>query len=65
MFTALTVYYIEGTAADRHHLMGEIIAKPERAYGIRGNLFSFLMPWGKVHADLNRVFERGDLAQWQ
>ena len=41
--------------------MEEIVAKPERAYGVRGCLFSFLMPWEKLHADINRVFGEGDV----
>ena len=64
VFTGLIVYYIEGSPEQRHHLMEATIAKPERAYGIRGNLFSFLMPWEKIHADIARVFERGDLSEW-
>ena len=61
VFTALIVYYIEGSSEHRHHLMEEIVAKPERAYGVRGCLFSFLMPWEKLHADINRVFGEGDV----
>lgn len=44
--------------------MEEIVAKPERAYGVRGCLFSFLMPWEKLHADINRVFGEGDVTSF-
>jgi len=64
IFTGLITYYIEGAPDERHHLMKEIVAKPQRAYGIRGNLFSFLLPWERIHEEIEKTVERGDLSEW-
>ena len=44
--------------------MKEVIAQPQRAYGVRGSLFSFLMPWEKIQQDVERTLQLGDLSEW-
>ena len=46
-FSGLVTYYIEGDASQRGRLMQETLGSPQRAWEVRGNLFSFLLPWGK------------------
>lgn len=36
----------------------------ERSYKVRGNLFSFLLPWEEVVRQLREQQGGGDLAQW-
>ena len=52
VFTGLVTYYIEGAQEHRHHLMEEAITQPQRAYGVRGSLFSFLLPWDQIQRDV-------------
>ena len=47
VFTGLITYYIEGSIEHLHHLMDEGFAQHQRAYGVRGSLFSFLA-WVKA-----------------
>ena len=58
VFTALITYYVEG---DRGHLMNEQMHRPQRAYAVRGNAFSFHMPWEKIMEQLGRVLEEDHL----
>ena len=64
VFTGLITYYIEGSADQRGHLMQETLGKVQRAYAVRGNCFSFLLPWDTVMKKLSRSFARGDFTQW-
>ena len=64
VFTGLITYYIEGAQEHRHHLMEETIAQPQRAYGVRGSLFSFLMPWEKIQEDVEQKLRLGNLSEW-
>ena len=64
VFTGLITYYIEGAQEHRHHLMEEAIAQPQRSYGVRGSLFSFLMPWEKIQEDVEKSLQHGDLSEW-
>ena len=48
IFTGLITYYVEGKNTERGHLMEEAVGSPQRAYAIRGNCFSFLLPWDTV-----------------
>ena len=41
VFSGLITYYIEGDGNQRGHLMEEELAKPQRAWAVRGSLFSF------------------------
>ena len=51
LFSGLITYYIEGSSADRHHLMMEKAAQPRLSYGVRGNIFSFLMDWEQTQTE--------------
>ena len=42
--------------------MQAILGKAEFAWGVRGNMFSFLLLWEKV--ELMSKFEDGDLSEW-
>ena len=64
VFSGLVTYYIEGPPSDRHHMMESAVGKPERARAVRGNLFSFLLPWEEVMAQLFQQIEQGDLMEW-
>ena len=44
--------------------MEESLAQPQRAYGVRGSLFSFLLPWEKIQQDVAKTLQHGDLSQW-
>ena len=44
--------------------MEETIAQPQRAYGVRGSLFSFLMPWEKIQEDVEQKLRLGNLSEW-
>ena len=39
VFTGSITYYVEGSFAERHHMLEEPVGHPERTYGIRGNIF--------------------------
>jgi len=62
VFTGLICYYIEGAMEDRKHLMDE--AQPQRAYGVRGSVFSFLLPMDQIQRDIQATLVQGDLSQW-
>ena len=36
----------------------------KHSYGIRGNIFSFLLPWEKVLTEFFEKVEDGDLSHW-
>ena len=44
--------------------MEEALAQPQRAYGVRGSLFSFLLPWEKIQQDVEKTLQQGDLSEW-
>ena len=58
VFTALITYYVEG---DRGHLLNVEQHRPERAYAVRGNAYSFHMPWEGIAEKLGTVLEEEDL----
>ena len=39
LFSGLVTYYIEGSPAERHHLMSEKVVQPRLSYGVRGFFF--------------------------
>ena len=45
IFTALITYYVEG---DKGHLLNEEQHRPKRGYAVRGNVYSFHMPWEEI-----------------
>ena len=64
VFSGLVTYYIEGDASQRGHMMHETLGSPQRAWAVRGNLFSFLLPWEKIMAQLSKCFLTGDFREW-
>ena len=64
VFSGLVTYYIEGDASQRCNMMQEVLGKPKRAWAVRGNLFSFLLPWENVMAQLSKCFLTGDFREW-
>ena len=55
LFRGLVTYYIEGDRSDRHHLMEENAAQPRLSYGVRGNVFSFLLDWEQTQEDMSKL----------
>ena len=49
---------------ERCHVMKEALGSPKRAWAVRGNIFSFLLPWEKVMAQLSKCFLEGDFREW-
>ena len=64
IFTGLITYYIEGNPNERGHLMEETLGTPQRSIGVRGNCFSFLLPWENVMSLLSKAFAEGDFRTW-
>ena len=52
VFTSLITYYVEG---DKGHMLNVRQHKPQRAYAVRGNLYSFHMPWEDIAAKLGAI----------
>ena len=44
--------------------MQESLGHLQRAYAVRGNCFSFLLPWDTVMKTLSRAFAEGDFSEW-
>ena len=40
------------------------MAQPRLSYGVRGNIFSFLMDWEKTQADLSKLLGECDVWDW-
>lgn len=55
VFSGLITYYIEGDQGDKHNLMQVPVGHAQKSWGVRGNLFSFLLPWDEV---LRQLFEK-------
>ena len=64
VFSGLVTYYVEGNAAQRGHMMREALGRAQRAWAGRGNIFSFLLPWEQVMAQLSKCFLTGDFTEW-
>ena len=64
VFSGLVTYYIEGGPSQRRNLMDTRLGGPQRSYKVRGNLFSFLLPWEDVIRQLSDKCEEGDLSEW-
>ena len=52
VFTCMIVYYIEG---DRGHLLEERVGEATHATVVRGNAYSFHMPWEQLLRKLNQA----------
>ena len=64
VFSGLITYYVEGHVSNRYNLMDSTLGKAERSWGVRGNLFSFQLPWEQVLQQLYEKVEDGDLSDW-
>jgi hypothetical protein len=64
VFSGLVTYYVEGRPADNYNLMDTALGKAHHSWAVRGNLFSFLLPWEKVLKQLFQKVEDGDLSEW-
>ena len=64
LFSGMITYYIEGAQYDRHHLMEENVAQPRLSYGVRGNIFSFLMSWEQTQEDMSKLLGECDVWEW-
>ena len=45
-------------------MMREPLGRPQRAWAVRENIFSFLLAWEKVMAQLSKYFLTGDFTEW-
>ena len=52
VLTCLISYYVEG---DRGHLLNAEQHRPRHAYAVRGNVYSFHMPWEEIGDKLLQV----------
>ena len=64
VFSGLITYYIEGDPSQRGHMMESPIGQPQRAWAVRGSIFSFLLPWEETMKQLSKSFEEGDFTHW-
>ena len=62
--TTLVTYYVEGHPKERHHVCDEEIGQQQRAYAIRGNVFSYILPWESILASACAVTPAEWLNQW-
>ena len=54
VFTCLITYYVEG---DRGHMMNVEHHRPNWQYAVRGNVYSFHLPWEEIAKKLGSVLE--------
>jgi hypothetical protein len=59
VFTCLITYYVEG---DRGHLLQEEHLQQKGAVAVRGNAYSFGMPWEKIVDALSKMCDDKELA---
>ena len=59
IFTALICYYVEG---DRGHSMNVQQHLPDRGYAVRGNVYSFAMPWEQIIQNMEKVLQGEDVS---
>ena len=59
LFTALITYYVE---RDKGHMLNVRQHKPQRAYAVRCNAYSFHMPWEDIAAKLGAITAEDGLA---
>ena len=64
VFSGLVTYYIEGDPGDRHNLMQVPVGSAQKSCGVRGNLFSCLLPWEKMLQQQFEKIQDGDLTDW-
>ncbi len=57
-WTTLVMYYVDG---DRGHVMGEEAAMQSDRWAVRGNVFSFHMPWEDILEKINEIIDDKDI----
>ncbi len=58
-FTSMICFYIDG---DKGHLMEEELFNPQHRHAVRGNVFSYQMPWEKIIERLEATTKDKELA---
>ena len=58
MWTHMIVYYVEGNAG---HVMNQVVGKAEWRSNVKGQCFSFIMPWAQLIREFKTRMERDDL----
>ena len=61
LFTSIIVYYIEG---EKQHLVNTDLGSQERTYVVRGNVFSFLMPWEQIQMHMHEFVIDEEMSTW-
>ena len=65
VFSSLVIYYLEGDKDSKWgNFMDTPVGKAPRSWGVRGNIFQFLLPWEDVLRQLFEKVEDGDPSQW-
>ena len=47
-FSSQVTCYVEGKSKARQNLAGEELGRAERAFGTRGNIYSYILPWESI-----------------
>lgn len=63
-FLCLVTCYVEGKGKERHHLADEELGLLERAYGSRGNIYSYILPWESILRAAAKVTSVDVLKSW-
>ena len=70
IFTGMITYYMEEQTRTSHaakgnrHLMTNALAQPTSTVAVRGNVFSFLLPWDSVMKKLSQAWADKDFTHW-
>ena len=59
LFTTLVTYYVEGVPG---HLMNEPVGGQSKSFAVRGNVFSYILPWDDIQLDLHDKLKDDDIA---
>ena len=51
----LVTYYVEGKPNERHRTCDTELGGQERAIGIRGNVYSYMLPWESILSSAEKV----------
>eukprot|EP00973_Karenia_brevis_P082209 11397490-Karenia_brevis.AAC.1 len=53
-----------GSARGNGHLMTNALGKPVSTVAVRGNVFSFLLPWDPLMKKLSKAWAEHDFTEW-
>ena len=56
-FNGMVTYYIEG---HKHHMMEQGLGQAQRSFGVRGNIFSYQMPWEDIMMHIDDALKCGE-----